>query len=298
MATDYTEHRPLLFSIAYRMTGSGTDAEDIVQEAFARMTRVQHDGTEVSEPKAYLATTVTRLAINHLSSARVRRESYVGAWLPEPVVTEPGPEEHAEMADSLSMAFLVVLESLSPTERAVFLLHEVFGYDHKEVGEIVGKSEANARQILARARRHVDEGRPRFEVSRAQREEVARRFFDAADGGDLDGLLRALAPDVVFTADGGGKAQALAEPLFGSDRVARFLAGLFRRGHALGGSMKIAEVNGQPGAVLFDSGGRVVSVLVLDISGGVVQAIRSVVNPDKLGHLGEVSDVALKPPRD
>src|SRR5215467_7912462 len=154
MATDYTEHSPLLFSIAYRMTGSVADAEDIVQEAFARLTRVQRDGTEVAEPKAYLATTATRLAINHLSSARVRRESYVGAWLPEPVVTEPGPEEHAEMADSLSMAFLVMLESLSPTERAVFLLHEVFGYDHKEVAEIVGKSEANARQILARARRH------------------------------------------------------------------------------------------------------------------------------------------------
>jgi RNA polymerase sigma-70 factor (TIGR02957 family) len=297
-AHEYAEHRPLMFSIAYRMTGSVADAEDIVQEAFARLTRVQRDGTEVAEPKAYLATTATRLAINHLQSARFRRESYVGAWLPEPVVTEPGPEEHAEMADSLSMAFLVVLESLSPTERAVFLLHEVFGYDHKEVAEIVGKSEANARQILARARRHVDEGRPRFEVSRAQREEVARRFFDAADGGDLDGLLRALAPDVVFTGDGGGKAQALAEPLHGSDRVARFLAGLFRRGHVLDGSMRIAEVNGQPGAVLFDSGGRVVSVLVLDISGGVVQAIRAVVNPDKLGHLGQVSDVALRPPRD
>src|SRR5262245_49063996 len=292
----YAEHRPLLFSIAYRMTGSVSDAEDIVQEAFARLTQALRAGTQVSEPKAYLARTATRLALNHLRSARLHRESYLGTWLPEPVLTGPGPEEHAEMADSLSMAFLVVLESLSPAERAVFLLHEVFGYSHQEVAEIVGKSEANTRQILARARRHIDEGRPRFEASRAQREEVARRFFAAADGGDLDGLLRALAPDVVYYGDGGGKAQALAEPLHGRDRVARFLAGLFFRIRKLEATFRIVEANGQPGAVTYDRDGHVVNVFALDIADDVVQAVRCVVNPDKLRHLGQVSELARKPP--
>jgi RNA polymerase sigma-70 factor (ECF subfamily) len=239
---------------------------------------------------------IARLALNHLRSARVRRESYVGTWLPEPVLTGPGPEEHAEMADSLSMAFLVVLESLSPAERAVFLLHEVFGYEHKEIAEITGTSAANSRQILARARRHVDEGKPRFEASRAQREEVARLFFAAADGGDLDGLLRALAPDVVYYGDGGGKARALAAPLHGRDQVARFLAGLFRRIRKLEASFRIVEANGQPGAVTYDRDGYVVNVFALDIADGVVQAIRCVVNPDKLRHLDRVPELARKPP--
>ena len=292
----YAEHRPLLFSLAYRMTGSVSDAEDIVQEAFARLAQALRGGTAVSEPKAYLATTATRLALNHLRSARLHRESYVGTWLPEPVLTRPGPEEQAEMADSLSMAFLVVLESLSPTERAVFLLHEVFGYEHKEISEITSMSVANSRQVLARARRHVDEGKPRFETSRAQREEVARRFFAAADGGDLDGLLRALAPDVVYTADGGGKARVAATPLHGRDRVARFLAGLFRRMRTLGASVRIVQANGQPGAVTYDRDGHVVNVFALDVADGLVQAVRCVVNPDKLHHLGPVSDLARKPP--
>jgi RNA polymerase sigma-70 factor, ECF subfamily len=281
----YARHRPLLFSIAYRMTGSVSDAEDIVQEAFARLARALRSGTTVSEPKAYLATAATRLALNHLRSARLHRESYVGTWLPEPVLTGPGPEEHAEMADSLSMAFLVVLESLSPTERAVFLLHEVFGYEHKEIAEITGTSVANSRQVLARARRHIDEGKPRFEASRAQREEVARRFFAAADGGDVDALLRALAPDAVYYGDGGGKARALAAPMHGRERIARFLPGLFRRIRKRQGSIRIAEVNGQPGAVTYDSDGRVVNVFALDIADGAVQAVRCVVNPDKLRHL-------------
>jgi RNA polymerase sigma-70 factor, ECF subfamily len=280
------QHRPLLFSIAYRMTGSVSDAEDIVQEAFARLAQALRSGTTVSEPKAYLATAVTRLALNHLRSARLHRESYQGTWLPEPVLTGDGPEEHAEMADSLSMAFLVVLESLSPAERAVLLLHEVFGYEHKEIAGLTGTSVANSRQVLARARRHVDEGRPRFEASRAQREEVARRFFDAADGGDLDGLLRALAPDVVYYGDGGGKARAVAMPLHGRDRVARFLAGLFRRFQKLESTVLIAEVNGQPGAVTYGRDGRVLNVFALDITDGVVQSVRCVANPDKLRHLG------------
>jgi RNA polymerase sigma-70 factor (ECF subfamily) len=283
---DSARHRPLLFSIAYRMTGSVSDAEDIVQEAFARLAQAVRSGTTVSEPKAYLATTASRLSLNHLRSARLHRESYPGTWLPEPVLTGPGPEEHAEMADSLSMAFLVVLESLSPAERAVLLLHEVFGYEHIQIAEITGTSVANSRQVLARARRHIDEGKPRFEASRAQREEVARRFFDAADGGDLNGLLRALAPDVVYHGDGGGRARALAVPLHGQDRVARFLAGLFRRIQKLGGSVRITEVNGQPGAVTYGFDGRAVNVFALDIADGMVQSVRCVVNPDKLRHLG------------
>jgi RNA polymerase sigma-70 factor (TIGR02957 family) len=289
------QYRGLMFSIAYRMTGSVGDAEDIVQDAY---TRVLRNGIEMTEPKAYLATTVTRLAINHLTSARVRRESYVGAWLPEPVVSEPGPEEHAEMADSLSMAFLVVLESLSPVERAVLLLHDVFGYQHEEIADIVGKSPQACRQILVRARRHVDEKKPRFEVSREQRDEVARRFFTAVDGGDLEGLLQVLAPDVVFHGDGGGKAAAVAVPVVGAVRVARFLAGLFRRARTINASYRIAEVNGQPGAIGYDADGRVINVLALDIADGRVIAVSAVVNPDKLGHLGQVSDVARRPSED
>jgi RNA polymerase sigma-70 factor (TIGR02957 family) len=289
------QYRGLMFSIAYRMTGSVGDAEDIVQDAYARVLR---DGIKMTEPKAYLATTVTRLAINHLTSARVRRESYVGAWLPEPVVSEPGPEEHAEMADSLSMAFLVVLESLSPVERAVLLLHDVFGYQHEEIADIVSKSPQACRQILVRARRHVDEKKPRFEVSREQRDEVARRFFTAVDGGDLEGLLQVLAPDVVFQGDGGGKAMAVAVPVVGAVRVARFLAGLFRRATTINASYRIAEVNGQPGAIGYDADGRVINVLALDIADGLVVAVHAVVNPDKLGHLGQVSDVALRPSED
>ncbi len=298
--TDYSEFRPLMFSIAYRMTGSISDAEDIVQEAFLRLTRVLRDGASIESPKAYLATATTRLAISHLRSARVRRESYVGAWLPEPLVadTDPGPAERAEMSDSLSMAFLVLLESLSPTERAVFLLHEVFGYDYREIADITGKSEPNCRQILTRARRHVDQGKPRFEASREQREEVARRFFDAAGGGDLAGLLELLAPDVVMVGDGGGKAWATAKPVYGRDRVARFLLGLHRRGPSLGVSIELAWVNGQPGAVSHDADGRVINVFALDIADGLVHAVRSVINPDKLRHLGPVSDVALRVPQD
>jgi RNA polymerase sigma-70 factor (TIGR02957 family) len=298
--SDYTEYRPLMFSIAYRMTGSISDAEDIVQEAYLRLTRVLRDGASIDSPKAYLATVTTRLAISHLRSARVRRESYVGAWLPEPLVadTETDPAEHAEMSDSLSMAFLVLLESLSPTERAVFLLHEVFGYDHKQIAQIIAKSEPNCRQIFARARQHIDEGKPRFEVSREQRDEVARRFFAAAAGGDMAGLLELLAPDVVMIGDGGGKGQALTRPTVGAERVARFMIGLFRRGQKHGAYGELAWVNGQPGAVSRDAEGRVVSVFALDIADGAVQAVRSVVNPDKLRHLGPTSEMALRPQRD
>jgi RNA polymerase sigma-70 factor (ECF subfamily) len=296
-------YRPLLFSIAYGMTGSVGDAEDIVQDAFLVLTRARQAGTVVADQKAYLTTAVTRLGINHLRSARVRRETYVGDWLPEPVVVAadvPGPAEHAELADSLSMAFLVLLEALSPVERAVFMLREVFGYDYPAVARITGKTEVNCRQIFARARQRIAAGGQAAEsvpaqARRAEGEELARRFFDAAAGGDMEALLAMLAPDVVLQGDGGGKAQAVGQPLVGRERVLRLLGGLFRRGRLLGASLRPAWINGQPGAVTYDADGRVVNVFALDIADGKVQAIRSVVNPDKLGHLGPVSDVARLP---
>lgn len=296
------EYRPLLFSIAYGMTGSVGDAEDIVQEAFLGLTRARQAGTVITDQKAYLATAVTRLGINYLGSARVRRETYVGDWLPEPVVVpldEPGPAEHAELADSLTMAFLVLVEALSPVERAVFMLREVFGYDYPAVARATGKSEVNCRQIFARARQHIaaaDPGADRTPepARRAEGEELARRLFAAAEGGDLDALLSLLAPDVVFHGDGGGKAQSLGKPLVGRQPVLRLLGGLFRRGRLLGATQRPAWVNGQPGAVTYDAEGRVINVFALDIADGQIQAIRSVVNPDKLGHLGPVSDVARR----
>ena len=293
-------YRPLLFSIAYGMTGSVGDAEDIVQDAFLGLTRARQAGTTITDPKAYLTTTVTRLGINHLRSARVRRETYVGDWLPEPIVVPadgPGPAEHAELADSLSMAFLVLLEALSPVERAVFMLREAFGYSYPDVAGITGKTEVNCRQIFARARQRIAaggqaRGSTPSPARRAETEELARRFFATADGGDMDVLLGMLAPDVVFHADGGGKAQAIGTPLHGREGVARLLAGLFRRGRYLGTSLRLAWINGQPGAVAFDAEGRVFAVFGLEMADGVVQAIRAVVNPDKLRHIGLVSDVA------
>ncbi|MFF3314242.1 RNA polymerase sigma factor SigJ [Streptomyces sp. NPDC003035] len=299
--TDAAGYRPLLFSIAYGMTGSVGDAEDIVQDAFLGLTRAHQAGTTIAAPKAYLTTAVTRLGINYLGSARVRRETYVGDWLPEPVVVtaeKPGPAEHAELADSLSMAFLVLLESLSPVERAVFMLREVFGYGYPDVARMTGKTEVNCRQIFARARQRIaaggrtaDSAPPR--ERRAEGEELARRFFDAAAGGDLDALLGMLAPDVVLHGDGGGKARAIGQALSGSLPVGRLLATGLRRVLLLGASLHPARVNGGPGAVLYDAEGRVASVVELDIADGVIQGIHSVVNPDKLGHLGPVSDIAL-----
>jgi RNA polymerase sigma-70 factor (ECF subfamily) len=289
----YRELRPLLFSIAYRMVGSVSEAEDLVQEAFLRFHRTVSGGEEVDSPRAWLAAVTTRLAIDHLRSARVRRERYVGAWLPEPLVTgnEPDAAAHAEAADSLSLAFLALLERLSPVQRAVFLLHDVFGYGYDELAALVGKSEDNCRQIAARARRHVEAGRPRFEASRRQREELARRFFAAIEQGDTDGLVGLLAADAVLYGDGGGKAPALAAPVHGAVRVARFLVGLARRGRAVGMGARPAEINGHPGLVTLDPEGRVLGVLALDIAEGRVQTVRSIVNPDKLRHLGPVGDV-------
>ena len=299
------QYRPLLFSIAYGMTGSVGDAEDIAQDAFLGLARARRAGTAIADPKAYLTTAVTRLGINYLGSARVRRVTYVGDWLPEPVVVPagaPGPAEHAELADSLSMAFLVLLEALSPVERAVFMLREVFGYGYRDVARITGKTEVNCRQIFARARQRIAAGgQARHSAPgaarRAEGEELARRFFEAATGGDLDALLGMLAPDVVVHGDGGGKAQVLGRPLAGRQHVMRHLVGLLRRSRALGVALRLAWVNGQPGAVAYDADGRVVSVFALDVADGMVQAIRAVVNPDKLGHLGPVSDLARLPAR-
>ena len=290
----YQELRPLLFSIAYRMVGSASEAEDLVQEAFLRFHRAVAGGAEVASPKAYLSAVTTRLAIDHLRSARARREQYVGDWLPEPLVTGEAadPAVHAETADSLSLAFLVLLERLSPVQRAVFLLHEVFGYGYAEIAGLVGRSEDNCRQIAARARRHVEAGRPRFEASRRQREELARRFFAAVDQGDTEGLVGLLATDAVLYGDGGGKAPALAAPLHGAERVARFLVGLARRGRAAGIGYAPAEINGHPGLLTLDPDGRLLGVLALDIADGRVQTVRSIINPDKLRHLGPVGDLA------
>ena len=293
--SQYAHYRPLMFSIAYRMTGSVSDAEDIVQEAFLRAGKDGNDGggdARVESPKAYLATITTRLAIDHLRSARVRRESYVGTWLPEPLIadTEPDPAELAVTSDSLSMAFLVLLESLAPAERAVFLLREVFGYDYSEIADVTGKTEAACRQTFARARRRIDEGRPRFETSRAEGDELTALFLAAADGGDMTSLLERLAPDVVFYGDSGGKGETtFIAPVFGRDQVAQVIRLSFERTVELGASLRAAWVNGQPGVLACDADGDLIAVIVFDVLGGQVLAIRTVANPEKLRHLGPIS---------
>jgi RNA polymerase sigma-70 factor, ECF subfamily len=289
----YEEFRPLLFSIAYRMLGSVSEAEDIVQEAFLRFHRVSGEEVEIDSPKAYLSAVTTRLSIDHLRSARVRRERYVGEWLPEPLLTDAVPDatQAVETADSLSLAFLVLLESLTPVERAVFLLREVFAYGYDEIAGILGKSEENCRQLALRARRQVEARRPRFEASRDQREELARRFFAATEGGDTEGLLELLAADVVVYGDGGGKAPSWPRPIYGRERVARLFAGIGAQAQSLGVHSRAVEVNGQPGAVFLDPEGRLTNVISLDIADGLVQTVRSIINPEKLGHLGPLADV-------
>ena len=289
------ELRQAGFAIAYRMLGSVTEAEDVAQEAVLRFHRAsEEEDQRIESPRAFVATVATRLAIDQLRSARVRRETYVGEWLPEPLVTDPeeDPAGRAEMADSLSMAFLTLLESLSPEQRAVFLLRDVFDYGYDEIAPNVGKSEPALRQLASRARRHVEEGRPRFEASREERDELARRFFAATQAGDLDGLRALLAEDVVLHGDGGGKVPALARSLHGSRRVATTLVAWARHGARLPGfEIRPSEVNGQPGGVLLDGEGRVISVMALDIADGQIQGVRSIVNPDKLAHVGPVADM-------
>ena len=309
---DYLSLRPLLFSIAYRMLGSVADAEDIVQEAFLRYHRASSAAGEPESPKAYLSAVTTRLCIDHARSARVRRESYVGEWLPEPLLTgtpaaaasgpaapaplasaqiAPDPADLAERADSLSMAFLLVLERLSPVERAVFLLHDVFSYSYDETASIVGKSEANCRQLARRARQHVAEHRPRQEPSRRSREELAGRFFAAVERGDMDGLVELLAADVEVHGDSGGMRPSWPRPITGRERVGRLLLSLAEQTRMAGASVVPAEINGQPGALFLDPEGRLVNVFSLEIADGAVQMIRSVINRDKLRHLGPLADV-------
>jgi RNA polymerase sigma-70 factor (ECF subfamily) len=294
------ELRPVSFAIAYRMLGRVAEAEDVVQETLFRVHQVLDAGERIASPRAFVATVTTRRAINELRSARVRREDYIGEWLPEPIITDgdDDPARHAEISDSLSLAMLVLLESLSPEQRAVLLLHDVFDYGYAEIAGIVGKSEVNVRQLATRARKHVEQRRPRFQTTREQRDELAARFFAAVEQGDLAGLEALLAHDVELTGDGGGKVPTLARSLRGRTHVARLLVNsVIARLPEV--SLRPAEVNGGPGAVYLDGQQRVIGVVALDVAGGQITAISSIVNPDKLKHLGPVGDFGslLRPTR-
>jgi len=286
--------RPAAFAVAYRMLGSVAEAEDVVQDALMRVNAALDAGQRIESPPAYMTTVTTRLAIDQLRSARVRRETYVGDWLPEPLVSDRSedPAGQAETADSLSLAFLVLLESLSPDQRAVLLLRDVFDYGYPEIAGIVGKTDQNARQLAARARRHVGQRRPRFDVSRAERDRLAERFFAATQDGDLAGLEQLLSADVVLRGDGGGKVPALARSVHGRGRVARTLLAWARAGARSGrSSVRRVDVNGQPGALLMGPDDRLIGVMALDIADGEIQGVKSLVNPDKLGHIGSVTDL-------
>ena len=288
-AEEFEELRPLLFSIAYRILGSVAEAEDAVQESWLRYADSR---TRPASVKAFLSAVVTRVSIDVLRSARVRREAYTGPWFPEPLLTDPysDPERSAELADSVSTAALLLLERLTPLERAVFVLREVFGFGFPEIAAAVGRSQPACRQLAARARRHVDAGRPRFDADRHARDELAARFFGALRDGDVDGLRELLAADVQLAGDSGGKAPALGRTVIGAGRVARVLTMTFPRLARIDVSLQPREVNAQPGAILRDRDGKVLVTVTLDILDGQVQAIRTVSNPDKLGHVGPVAD--------
>jgi RNA polymerase sigma-70 factor, ECF subfamily len=294
VADRYVELRPLLFSIAYRMLGTVSEAEDLVQEAFMRYQRALATGGAIESPKAWLSAVVTRAAIDQLRSARVRRETYVGEWLPEPLVTDGGagdPAVLADEADTLSMSFLVLLERLTPVERAVFLLHDVFGYDFGEIGRIVHRTPATCRQHAVRARRFIAERRPRFDASEAERDELVSRFIGAAGRGDVQALIDALAEDVIVHGDGGGKVPQWSAPIVGAENVARLFAGLGRQNRRLGAALEPHRINGQPGVLFRGPRGGVMSVMSFEVVDGRIAAIRSIVNPDKLGHLGPVESL-------
>jgi RNA polymerase sigma-70 factor (TIGR02957 family) len=285
------ELRPGAFAVAYRMLGSVSEAEDIVQEGLLRLHIRLQEGERIESPRAYLSTVITRLSIDQLRSARVRRESYVGEWLPEPLVDDVrgDPADHAEVADSLSLAFLVLLESLTPEQRAAFLLREVFDYPYEQIAAIIGTGEDNTRQLVSRARKHVDEGRPRFEASHQRREQLAHSFLDAVSNGDLQALEELLAHDVELHGDGGGRVRAIIRPVHGRARVARLVLRVMRAAEPFGGwSLREVQVNGQPGFMRFDAAGKLFAVMVLDIAAdGHIRAVRSINNPDKLRHLGQ-----------
>ncbi|GAA4800311.1 RNA polymerase sigma-70 factor [Streptomyces ziwulingensis] len=286
---EFEELRPLLFSIAYRILGSVGEAEDAVQETWLR-----YDGSPArpTSVKAFLSAVVTRISIDVLRSARVRREEYVGPWFPEPLLSDPyeDPARSVELADSVSMAALLLLERLSPAERAVFLLREVFAFGFDDVAEAVGRSQAACRQLLVRARRHMEEGRPRYAADRRERQELATRFFDALRDGDIDGLRTLLAADVQMMGDGGGKAPQLARAVAGAENVARLLGTAIPWLLGIEVTFEPCEVNGQSGAVFRDRDGKILHVLVLDVLDGRIQTVRAVLNPEKLGHLGPVGD--------
>ncbi len=286
----FDTYRPLLFAIAYRMLGSAMDAEDIVQEAYLHWQR--RGDIVVASPRAFLSTIVTRQSINHLHAARVQRETYPGPWLPEPIIAEgePGMADTTVLHESLSMAFLVLLESLTPVERAIFLLHDVFAYDFHEIAGIVGKGEANCRQIARRARRQIQARRPRFDPDPVHREQLTRQFIAACTDGDLSGLLATLASDVTLWTDGGGKMTAALRPIVGAEQVASFILGIMRK---IPSTNRRTPVNGQPGLTIMTERGA--SVLTLDIVDGQVQAIRVVANPDKLRALAPAPDLPRSP---
>jgi RNA polymerase sigma-70 factor (ECF subfamily) len=284
--------RELAFAVAYRMLGSVAEAEDVAQEALLRL----HDAEAVERPAAFVTTVATRLAIDVLRSARVRREAYHGAWLPEPLVEEEATGR-VETEETVSLAFLVLLERLSPDERAVLVLRESFDYPFADIAEILGITQANARQILSRARRRIADDRPRFDADPQQRRALAARFLAAAREGDMDGLVALLAPDAVIVGDGGGKARALPAPLHGAAQIARALTAFARVAERWGLTFELVDVNGQPGFRALAPDGRLVSVTSIDVEGGAVRRVLSIVNPDKLGHFGPLSDVALRPVR-
>lgn len=277
----FESYRPLLFSIAYRMLGSAMEAEDIVQEAYLRF----QSARQVQSPKAYLSTVVTRLCLDRLKSAREQRESYIGPWLPEPVITaDLEPEQEASLVDSISMAFLVLLENLTPLERAVFLLREVFDYDYAEIADMLGRDEAACRQLFSRAKKRVAEQRPRFKSSPEEHNRLLANFMQAVTVGELAGLTALLAEDVTLWSDGGGKVQAATRPVHGRDAVARLLLGI-RRFAPEGMQIELAPINGEMGIILRNADAAPLFAVTLETGDGLIRAFRLVVNPDKLKHL-------------
>ena len=273
------------FGVAYRMLGSVSEAEDVAQEAMLRYTRADE---EIDEPAAWITTAATRLSIDVLRSARMRRETYVGPWLPEPLIddTVAGPASQVEMADSLSQAFLVMLERLTPLERAAFLLREVFGYEYSEIAAIVDRSDENSRQLVTRAKKHLEASRPRFDPDEALRDELLERFLAAAEAGDLEGLEQLLADDAALYSDGGGKVVAARKPLFGAARIARVVAKIAQKHRRRGGlDARLVKVNGQPGRILRTADGAIWDVLSIDVVDGRIQTVRVIRNPDKLAHI-------------